>query len=257
MHLHHLKAMRPALSTGVGRHDDGVVLRSSASTVTDCPPGAYGQRYAITGIVIIDDHLLLADAVAGTINSVPDLAVVGIAANCTDGLELVHTARPEVILLDQRLPDGRGTDLLPALLNASPASRILLVTGSDDDDVLRLAIEGGCAGFITKGERAASLLAAVRKAAAGETVLSPANLARLLPAITRRRSRVGHDLTARELDVLRLLAEGRPTSEIASELFIVHATARNHIQSVISKLGAHSRLEAVTIALREKIVGDT
>ena len=97
----------------------------------------------------------------------------------------------------------------------------------------------------------------MRKAAAGETVLSPADVTRLLPALTNRRSRIGHDLTARELDVLRLLAEGRPTPQIASELFIAATTARNHIQSVISKLGAHSRLEAVAIALREKIVGDT
>jgi two-component system response regulator DevR len=232
------------------------MLRSSAITVTDGPSGSSRQRQAATRVVIIDDHLLLADSVADTINSAADLAVVGVAASCADGLQLVHAVRPDVLLLDQRLPDGRGTDLLPALLEASPATRILLVTGSEDDDVLRLAIEGGCAGFLAKGERAASLLAAVRKAAAGETVLSPADVTRLLPTLTNRR-RVGRDLTARELDVLGLLAEGRPTAEIASELFIAVTTARNHIQSVISKLGAHSKLEAVAIALREKILGDT
>jgi len=207
-----------------------------------------------TRVVIVDDHRLVADSVAMALERADDVTVVGIAATAAEGLALVREQQPDVLLLDQRLPDGLGTDLLPELIAASPSSRILLVTGSDTDDVLRAAMAGGSAGFVAKGQRASALLDAVRRAAAGEMVVSAEDMQRLLPAFLRGKPRLGHDLTAREKDVLRLLAKGRTTGAIAAELFIAPSTARNHIQSVIGKLGAHSKLEAVAIALRENIV---
>jgi DNA-binding NarL/FixJ family response regulator len=205
-------------------------------------------------VVIVDDHLLVADSVAASLDASPDVTVVAIAGTCATGLEEVRRHQPDVLLLDQRLPDGLGTDSLPGMHLASPRTRVLLVTGADTDDVLLRAIEGGAAGFIAKGQRAAALLDAVRRAAVGETVLSTADLRRLMPQLVHPPTRLGDDLTAREREVLELLLDGCSTVVLARKLAISHATARNHIQSVISKLGAHSKLEAVSVALRERIV---
>jgi DNA-binding NarL/FixJ family response regulator len=205
-------------------------------------------------VVIVDDHLLVADSVAATLDAADDISVVAVAGTCAEGLDEVRRHQPDVLLLDQRLPDGLGTDSLPSLQQASPRTRVLLVTATDTDDVLLRAFEGGCAGFVAKGQRAAALLDAVRRAAEGETVLSSADLRRLFPGLVHQQARLGGDLTAREREVLALLSAGRSTVLIAQHLVISPATARNHIQSVISKLGAHSKLEAVSIALREGIV---
>jgi DNA-binding NarL/FixJ family response regulator len=159
-----------------------------------------------------------------------------------------------VLLLDQRLPDGLGTDMLPEIRQASPGTQVLLVTAVDSDDVLLRAVEGGCAGFVAKGQRASTLLDAVRRAADGELVLSSSDMQRLLPQLIRQPPQLGDDLTAREREVLTLLSLGLSTNGLAEQLSISHATARNHIQSVLGKLGAHSKLEAVAIALRERIV---
>lgn len=204
-------------------------------------------------VVLIDDHLLLADSVATALGGYERIAVLAVAGTCVDGLREVRRHQPDVCLLDQRLPDGLGTDLLPELLAASPATKVLLVTGSDSTDVLRRAVRAGCVGVISKGQRAATLHDAVLRAASGESVLSPTDLRRLLTPDDGLR-RLGDDLTPRERDILSLLASAVPTPDIAKQLFISHATARNHILAVLIKLGAHTKLEAVTIALRENIV---
>jgi DNA-binding NarL/FixJ family response regulator len=235
--------------------DDERMHAGSLVTMAEGNPPSGAHRATAIRVVIIDDHRLVADSVAAVLDHPHDISVVGVAATCADGLAQVRSYQPDVLILDQRLPDGLGTDLLPAVQHASPATRTLLVTASDSDDVLHRAIEAGCAGFVAKGERVAALVDAVRRVAAGELVLSSAHLARLIPALAHRKSRTGQDLTARERDVLRLLAQGRTTAFMAAALFIAPATVRNHIQSVISKLGAHTKLEAVTVAMRENIVG--
>lgn len=208
----------------------------------------------VISVVIIDDHLLVADSVGAALEAAGDIVVRSIAGTCAEGLTAVRLHQPDVCLLDQRLPDGLGTDLVPSLLKASPRTRIILVTGSDTDDVLRRALEGGCIGFLAKGQRAATLVDAVRRAAEGETVLTPEDLRRLMPGAARGPMRVGDDLTSREREILGLLAQGQSTPTIAKQLFISPATVRNHIQSILNKLEAHSKLEAVTIAVRDGII---
>lgn len=209
---------------------------------------------AVITVVVIEDHTMVAEGVAASLNATADMRVVAIAGTGDEGLAQVRRHQPTVLLLDQSLPDGLGTDLMPALHKASPGTRVLLVTAADTDDVLLRAVQSGCVGFVTKGRRAAALLDAVRRAAAGETVLQPADLSRLMPAIIHQQMRLGDSLSAREHQVLSLLANGRSTTSMAGDLLISSATARNHIQAVIRKLGAHSKLEAVSIALREGIV---
>jgi DNA-binding NarL/FixJ family response regulator len=204
--------------------------------------------------VIVDDHLLVAESVAAILDSARDVSVVAVAGTCGDGIAAVRLYQPDVLLLDQRLPDGLGTDLLPSVRQASAGTRVLLVTAADTREVLRRALECGCAGVIPKDRRASSLLDAVRKAAGGETVLRAEDLWLLLPRPVQPRPGGRGELTPRELDVLHLLVDGRSTVRVAQTLFISASTARNHIQSVIGKLGAHSKLEAVSIALREGLV---
>ena len=132
-------------------------------------------------VAVVDDHRLLAESIAAGLASADGIRVVGIATTGSDGLGLVRAHHPDVCLLDQRLPDLLGTDLVPALLKASPTTRVLLVTASESDEVLRRALEVGCVGFLTKGEGVATLLDAVRRAADGEIVLTAADLRRLVP----------------------------------------------------------------------------
>ena len=132
--------------------------------------------------------------------------------------------------------------------------KVLLVTAGDTDDVLARAIMAGAAGVIPKGKRASTLINAVRAVAHNEAVITPDALRRLMPHLAKAGSGIGTDLTAREREVLRLLVAGKSTSALAAELFVAPATARNHIQSIMNKLGAHSRLEAVAIAMRENVL---
>ena len=205
-------------------------------------------------VVIVDDHLLVADSIAATLGATSDIVVVDITDSCQSGLASVARHRPDVLLLDQQLRDGLGTSILPEMLAVSSMTRALLVTAAESDEVLTKAIKAGASGVITKGKRAASLVKAVRAAANDEPVITPEALRRLMPHLGRRSHKIGDDLTSREREVLRLLVAGKSTAVVAGDLFVAPATARNHVQSIMNKLGAHSRLEAVAIAARESIL---
>ncbi|MGN6599429.1 MAG: response regulator [Actinomycetes bacterium] len=205
-------------------------------------------------VVVVDDHRLVAEGLTATLEAAGDMEVVGISGTAAQGVDMVRAYRPDVVLLDQRLPDNDGTTVIGPMLNVSPTSKVVMLTATDDDSVLLRAIEAGCAGFVTKGRTSATLVEAVRAAASGEAVIAPDALARLLPRLSDRRARLGSDLSPREREVLALLVAGLPNADIAKNLSISYATARNHVQAIISKLGAHSKLEAVAIALREGVV---
>jgi DNA-binding NarL/FixJ family response regulator len=159
----------------------------------------------------------------------------------------------DVILLDQRLPDGQGTHAAAELRALRPGAKVVLVTAAMDPSVLNEALAAGCAGFVTKGDSIDALSAAVRAAAEGATPVSPAMLNRLMSG-NPNGSSLTEPLTPRETAVLLFLADGMGNEEISKRLFISIHTLRNHIQSIISKLGAHSKLEAVSIAIREGLI---
>ena len=210
---------------------------------------------AVVTVVIVDDHLMVADSLAETLSAHQDITVVAIAGTCAAGLDAVETHRPDVLLLDQELPDGLGTDVLGAMFEIHPALKVLLITGGDSDDVLLRAITGGAAGIIPKGKRAKTLVNAVRAVANDEAVITPDALRRVMPLMARSsQTGVGHELTTREREVLQLLSTGTSTAALAAALSVTPATTRNHIQSILNKLGAHSRLEAVAIASRENLL---
>jgi DNA-binding NarL/FixJ family response regulator len=162
-----------------------------------------------------------------------------------------------VVLLDHRLPDGDGVAAIGSLLQLRPAVQVVVLTASTAEHVLIAALEAGAAGFLSKTRSLAEVTSAVRAAAVGESVVSPEMLAQLLPRLGRRRAqpRVAA-LTDREREVLDLIARGLSNAAIAEELVVSVHTVRNHVANLSAKLGAHSKLEALSLAVAAGLLPD-
>lgn len=205
-------------------------------------------------VLLCDDHQVFAEALAGLLEA-GGIEVVGVFGSVGEAVPAVATRRPDVVLMDYELPDGDGVRATTAIKAASPHTQVVLLTSNADEDVLVAAIEAGASGYVTKQKPAAEVVAAVRAAAGGEMLVSSDMLARLLPRMGRNERRGdGYDLTPRELEVLGLLAEGTPNHELAERMGISRNTVRNHVQNLLTKLGVHSRLEAVALASREGLL---
>lgn len=211
-----------------------------------------------TRVLLVDDHAVLATAVAMALEVEDDLTVVGIAATLAQARALVARERPDVVLLDHRLPDGDGVGAIASIHDLHPDARVVMLTANDGDQVLLNALAEGAAGFVSKTRDLADVTAAVRAAAHDEAAISPAALARLLPRLVRRprdnRRPAIQELTERELEVLSLLADGLTNAAIADKLVLSVHTVRNHVSNLSAKLGAHSKLEALSIAVREGLL---
>jgi DNA-binding NarL/FixJ family response regulator len=212
------------------------------------------EPLTLIGVAIVDDHSMFAESLARLLADEPGIEVVGLAATGDDGLALVDRTEPHVVLVDYALPDRNGVELTLAIKQAHPDVLVVMLTGSADDAVLIAAIEAGCSGFLTKDRAAADVAHAVRAAAAGEALIDPADLARLLPRLHATERPVGADLTPRERELLEHLAQGWTNRRIAEAMFLSHNTVRNYVQSVLNKLGAHSKLEAVSTAVRAGLI---
>jgi len=204
-------------------------------------------------VLIIEDHLMFAEALQAALDGTDDIAVADAAATAAEGLDAARRSSPDVVLMDYRLPDGDGVETARAIKAEHPKARVVMLTAAASDDVLRQAIAAGCSGYLTKDQSVDQLLVAVRAAHRGEVLISPERLSRLVNN-SDDRTRPGADLTVREIEVLRLVAEGLSNAAIAERLGIRLATVRNHVQSMIGKLYAHSKLEAVAVAVRMSII---
>jgi DNA-binding NarL/FixJ family response regulator len=205
-------------------------------------------------VVVVDDHEMLVQGIRAVLSAEPDIDVIASAGSVEDGCAAARLHAPDVVLMDYELPDGDGAQATERIKREVPSAQVVMVTSFDDEAVLVRAIESGCSGFITKHKAIEEVVRAVRAARAGEALISPSMLARLLPKLRRSQRGVGTDLTPREIEVLKLLAEGLSNAMIAERLVLSLHTVRNHVQNVISKLGAHSKLEAVATAVREGII---
>jgi two-component system response regulator DevR len=205
-------------------------------------------------VLLVDDHQMFAQSLARLLADEPDIEVQGIVTDALQAAPRAAELRPDVVLLDYQMPGRNGVDIATEIKADNPAVMVVMLTGSNDDQVLLAAIEAGCSGFLTKDRAAADVATTVRGAAAGEVLVAPALLARLLPRLSRKHRRIGFDLTDRESEVLRLLARGWTNAVIARHLHLSVNTVRNYVQSVLTKLDAHSKLEAVTIGVRERII---
>lgn len=207
-----------------------------------------------TSVVLVDDHAVLAESLAALLGAQPDLQVAGVANTLEQAGSLVASARPDVVLLDVALPDGNGIEAIPSLLALHPDARVVVLTGTTSDRVLVSAVEAGAAGFLSKSGGVRRVVDTVRAAAADEVVLPEDVLARLVPLLREREDLRQVSLTAREVEVLELVAEGLTNAAIAERLVVSLHTVRNHVARISRKLGAHSKLEALSIALRQGLV---
>jgi DNA-binding NarL/FixJ family response regulator len=200
-----------------------------------------------TRILIVEDHQVVADGLAALLNDQPDMTVVGTAASVADSIARSIEVSPDIVLMDFRLTDGTGADAGAGIRQVRPEAKLIFLTREDSDAARFAALESGASGFIHKSRAAAEVVDAIRVVASGGTLITPRTIATLLNKRREMDSQL-ESLTAREKEVLRLVAEGISSRAIADRLGISYTTVRTHIRSLGSKLGVHSKLEAIVKA---------
>jgi len=203
-------------------------------------------------VLIVEDHPMVAERFARVLPQEDGLEVVGIAASAAEGLRRARTGRPHVMVVDQGLPDGSGTDLAQQLRTELPGTAVVIVSALDEEAVVADAVAAGCSGLVGKNRGAGELVRAVRAAAAGETFLSAEALRAL--ATPKPAAPAPSGLTFREIEVLQCLADGLSNQAIAERLYLSPNTVGNHLQRAMAKLGAHSKLEALVIGVRRGLI---
>jgi DNA-binding NarL/FixJ family response regulator len=209
-------------------------------------------------VLIVDDHPIVHEGVTASLERTPDIRVVRAVTTVAEAVTAVTQVKPDVILLDVRLDAGEaGTadslSIIPALAGAWAAARVLMFSAHDADALVVGALRAGASGYVLKGTPASELAIAIRRVHAGESYLSP-SLASTLIEQLQRRSHGARLLTARELMVLQLLAAGLSNRAIAGSLDITERTVKFHVTSILTKLGADNRTQAVAMARRRGMV---
>ena len=210
-------------------------------------------------VLIADDQALVRTGFRVILNAEPDLEVVGEAADGRETIEAVRTQRPDVVLMDIRMPNLDGIEATRRLAAAAPAPRVLILTTFDLDQYVYEALRAGASGFLLKDASAEELLQAVRVVAAGEALLSPSITRRLIADYARRsppneRPAALDELTPRELEVLRLIARGLSNRDVARKLVLGDATIKTHVARIFAKLDLHDRTQAVVLAYETGLV---
>jgi DNA-binding NarL/FixJ family response regulator len=205
-------------------------------------------------LVIVDDHPVVRDGLRGMLGTQSDFEVVGEAAGGSEALTVVEATRPDVVLTDLRMPEPSGGTLIRLLLERVPQTRILVLTTHDTDSDVLPAVEAGAIGYLLKDAPREELFRAVRAAARGETVLSPSVATLLLARVRPQRPTPAAKLSAREREVLALIAQGRTNRETAAALFITEATVKTHLLHIYAKLEVPDRAAAVSAAHRRGLL---
>ena len=202
-------------------------------------------------ILIVEDQRIVREGLIALFEDEPELTIVGEAANGAEAVALYARLRPDIVMMDLQMPVMDGAEATRQIRAASPEARILVLTTYATDEFIFKALRAGAQGYLLKDASADELLAAVRAVHSGQTQLSPAVAARLVAGVGGG----GADpLTARELEVLQLIGQGRSNAEIADTLVIAPRTAKVHVQNILAKLGADNRTEAVSIAVRQNLI---
>ena len=202
-------------------------------------------------VLIADDQRVVREGIAMLLGLIEDVEVVGAAADGAEAIELVRASRPDVVLMDLRMPKLDGAEATREIRSSLPDTHVLVLTTYADDDSLFPALQAGARGYLTKDSTAEEIELAIRAVAAGRTHLDPAIQQRLVdavvdaPAATRE---IPDDLTAREVEVLKLIAAGLSNAEIAAALVVSAATVKTHVNHIFQKTGARDRAQAVRYA---------
>jgi DNA-binding NarL/FixJ family response regulator len=199
-------------------------------------------------IFSVDDHPLLREGIAALVNNQPDMVVIGDAANGAEALQLFKQLQPDVTLLDLRLPDMSGIDILIAIRTEFPDARIIMLTTFEGDVEIHRALQAGARGYLLKNMPPSELLDVIRQVHAGKKRIPPAIASQLAEHVS------DETLTEREIQVLREVASGNKNRDIANRLFISEETVKVHIKHIMEKLGAADRTQAVTIGVRRGII---
>lgn len=211
------------------------------------------RRAASLGVLVVDDHVMVADALAGALAADPLIRTVDVVATRLEALRAIESTHPDVVVLDLRLGDDDMTTAIPEILTRSPSSRVLVLSAWADEWSVSRAVEGGCHGYLLKEQGLEDLVDGVRAVARGDAAFAPAVLSRVLKLLRPGQTQ-GEVLTSREVEVLQRLADGLTTEQIAADLYVSVNTTRNHVNNIIRKLNVHSRLEAVSVAIRNGII---
>ena len=214
---------------------------------------------SVIRVLVVDDQELFRRGLTMLLSVEDDIQIVGEAGDGATAAALAAASAPDIVLLDVRMPKLSGIEAITAVRTAAPGARIVMLTASDEEADLYEAIKGGASGYLLKDASTDEVAQAVRVVADGQSLISPSMAMKLLDEF-KQMSRVDRSapatprLTDRELEVLRLVAQGLNNREIAKQLFISENTVKNHVRNILEKLQLHSRMEAVMYAVREKLL---
>jgi NarL family two-component system response regulator LiaR len=205
-------------------------------------------------VLVVDDHAVVRSGLGAFLLAYDDLEQVGEAESGRDALRLCAAVEPDVVLMDLVMPELDGAEATRLLRQQFPQVQVIALTSFREDELVRRALQAGAIGYLLKDVSAAELAAAIRAARAGRPTLAPEAAQVLIRAATQPRG-PGDDLTPREREVLKLMVEGKNNPQIADRLVVSRSTVKFHISSILAKLGAASRTEAVALALQHGLVG--
>ena len=205
-------------------------------------------------VLVVDDHPVVRSGLIGMLAVTDDISVVGEAGDGAEALALVESTRPDVVLMDLRMPRRDGVSATGAIVSGYPSTRVLVLTTYDTDTDILHAVEAGAAGYLLKDTPHAELLDGIRAAARGESVLAPPVAARLMSKLRTPSVSPAAQPSPRELEVLAAVARGLSNAEIGRELFIGEATVKTHLQRLFTKLDVDDRTRAVTVAMERGLL---
>ncbi|MFF1820271.1 response regulator [Kribbella sp. NPDC058245] len=200
-------------------------------------------------VLVVDDHPVVRSGLIGMLSVTDDISVVGEAGDGSEALALVESTRPDVVLMDLRMPRTDGVTATGAIASGYPETKVLVLTTYDTDTDILHAVEAGATGYLLKDTPHAELLDGIRAAARGETVLAPPVAARLMSRLRTPATSLAAQPSPRELQVLAAVARGLSNAEIGRELYIGEATVKTHLQRLFTKLDVDDRTRAVTVAM--------
>ncbi|GAB4424627.1 MAG: response regulator transcription factor [Chloroflexi bacterium OHK40] len=206
-------------------------------------------------VLVVDDHPVVRHGLASMLRLTPDVELVGEAADGQEALDAILARAPDVVLLDLRMPRLSGVEVMRAARERGSTARFLVLTTYDTDEYIGPALAAGAQGYLLKDSPPEELLRAVRTLAQGQVALEPAVVARLLARVTE--GPASDELSARELEVIRLLVGGASNKEIATALGLSENTIKTHLSRIFDKLGARSRAEVVAIALQRGLLSSS
>jgi two-component system response regulator DevR len=203
-------------------------------------------------VFLLDDHEVVRSGLAMLLHTVGGMDIVGEAGTAAEAVEKIPLLKPDVAVLDARLPDGSGIEVCRDVRSMDPSLKVLILTSYDDDDALVAAILAGAAGYVLKDIRRNDLVSAVRNVAAGYSLIDPAITQRVLDRVRQGDSRSPQldGLTDRELELLKLIAEGLTNRQIGERMFLAEKTVKNYVSILLGKLGLERRTQAAVMASR-------